>query len=301
MARHRFAHPVDRSQTIGGVFLWYDLIMPPILDLRADELLRAIGFELINEHHPGVRISIYEEPNPARQYCLGADFALGIQGRDKDTMTVLDNTEARKTQVAEVEATLGEVSDKLLWGMAMFYGGAFVLGERQFGLPSLRRLLKDFGYGFQFYERDEKKKTRPVSDKLGYHKAGNWTTDPALRALRRAIIQDDIEVRSSECISQLSRLQFKSRTSIDPEDSLDEDMVVKLAGGGSPDLVMSLAYAFHACREVDHFPQQQIEYPAGSAGDILGHDEVFDQEQQSAYRPGTPTAKRARSLGRIGG
>jgi len=275
--------------------------MPPILDLRADELLQAIGFEFLEESHPGVRISIYEEPNPARQYCLGADFALGIQGRDKDTMCVLDNTDARKVQVAEVEGTLGEVSDKLLWGMAMFYGGAFVLGERQFGLPSLRRLLKDFGYGFQFYERDETKKNRPVTDKLGYYKRGNWTTDPALRALRRAIIQDDIEVRSGECISQLSRLQFKTRTSIEPEDSLDEDMVVKLAGGGSPDLVMSLAYALHACREVDHFPQQQIEYPSGSAGDILGHDEVFDDETRSPYRPGTPAAKRARSLGRIGG
>lgn len=275
--------------------------MPPILDLRADELLEAVGFELLDEQHPGLRISIYEEPRPGVRYCAGADFALGIAGRDKDTICVLDNTEAVKYQVAEVEGTLGEYADKVLWGILMFYNGAFLMGERQFGLPSLRRLLRDFGYGYQYYDRDEAKKNRPATDKLGYYKRGNWTTDPALRALRRSILQDDIEVRSAECISQLSKLQFKARTSIEPEDSLDEDMQVKLAGGGSPDLVMALAYANHACSEVDNFPEQTIEYPAGSAGDILGHSEVFKADHTRPYKAGTPTAKRARPIGQIGG
>lgn len=272
-----------------------------LLDLRPDELLQAVGFRLGPDAIPGVRVSIFEEPKPGKQYCIGGDFALGIQGRDKDAFCVLDNTQARKVQVAEVEATLGEVADKMLFGLAMFYNGAFILGERQFGLPSLRRLLKDFGYGWLFYERDETKRTRPVSDKLGYWKAGNWTSDPALRALRVAIRQGDIEIRSRPLLDQLAKLQFKARTSIDPEHAHDADMQVKLSGGGSPDLVMALAYAYHACHEVDFFPQVAPRYAHGTAGDILDHAGVFEQKEPNPYAPGTPTQKRAHLLTRLGG
>lgn len=275
--------------------------MPPILDLRADELIRSIGWEMIEEQHPGLRISIYEEPHPAKLYAIGADFGLGMDHSDKDTACVMHDDGTRRFQVAEVEGTLGEYADKVLYGLAMFYGGAFILGERQVGLPSLRRLLRDFGYGWLFYERDESKRNRPVSDKLGYFKKGNWTNDPALRALRLAIRQGDIAVRSKQLIDQLSKLQFKARTSIEPEDALDEDMKVKLAGGGSPDLVMACAYANHACDEVDHFPVIAPTYPEGSLGDILGHDEVFEDEPAQPYKPGTPRTKRAQVIGRLGG
>lgn len=274
--------------------------MAPIIELRPDELLQAIEFDLVEDHFPGLRISIYEEPHPNRQYCIGADFALGMQGRDKDAFCVLDNTEAIKRQVAEVEGTLGEVADKVLFGLSEFYGGCFILGERQFGLPSLRRLLKDFGYGWLFYERGEDRKHRPVTDKLGYFKRGNWTSDPALRALRIAIRQRDIELRSVNLIDQLSKLQFKPRDTIDPEEAHDADMQVKLQGGGSPDLVMALAYAYHACHEVDHYPMPKTRYAHGSAGDILKHDEVFEDAPQQVYRQGTPMRKRARAIGRIG-
>lgn len=278
--------------------------MPPITDLRPDELLRAIGYDLIDEHHPGIRISIYEEPNPSHQYVIGADFALGMVGRDKDAFCVLDNTGGRKVQVAEVEATLGEVADKVLFGLSEYYGGCFILGERQVGLPSLRRLLNEFGYGWLYYERDESKKHRPVTDKLGYFKRGNWTSDPALRALRIAIRQKDIEIRSEQLIDQLSRLQFKAKTTIDPEEALDADMQVKLSGGKqgaskSPDLVIALAYAYHACGEVDNFPVPRPQFAAGSMGAILGHDEDFPQPERSTYAPGTPPRKRARSLGNL--
>ncbi len=274
--------------------------MAPILDLRPDELVEAIEFDLVEDMIPGIRVSIYEEPHPQRQYAIGADFALGMVGRDKDAFCVMDYTNGELVQVAEVEATLGEVSDKLLYGLAMYYGGAFILGERQFGLPSLRRLLNDFGYGWLYYERDEAKKHRPLTDKLGYFKRGNWTTDPALRSLRIAIRQGDIEIRSHNLIDQLSKLQFKPRTSIDPEDATDQDMQVKLAGGGSPDLVMALAYALHACREVEHFPAPAPVYAHGTAGDILDHADVFDGGIEDSYRTGTPLRKRARQIGRIG-
>lgn len=272
-----------------------------LLDLRPDQLLEAIEFILEPDPIHGVRVSIYERPRPGVQYVIGADFALGIVGRDKDAFCVLDNTAARKVQVAEVEATLGEQADKLLFALAMYYNAGFIIGERQFGLPSLRRLLKEFAYGWLYYERDEAKRTRPVSDKLGYWKAGNWTSDPALRALRVAIRQGDIEIRSRPLVDQLSKLQFKARTSIEPEEAHDADMQVKLAGGGSPDLVMALAYAYHGCHEVDNFPQIAPRFAYGSAGDILDHAAVFGDEPQPAYTPGTPKRKRAVPLGNIGG
>jgi hypothetical protein len=271
-----------------------------ILDLRPDELLGAVGWRMTPETVPGVRCSIYERPKPGRQYVIGADFALGIRGRDKDAFCVLDNTDARKVQVAEVEATLGELADKMLYGLAMFYGGAFIVGERQFGLPSLRRLLKDFGYGWLYYERDEAKRTRPVSDKLGYWKAGNWTSDPALRSLRVAIRQRDIEIRSKPLLDQLGKLQFRSKTTINPEHAHDADMQVKLSGGGSPDLVMGLAYAYHGCHEVDNFPVVKPRYAAGTAGDILGHGSIFEEAEPSPYRGGTPLSRRAQLITRIG-
>lgn len=275
--------------------------MPALLDLRPDEITNAIAFDLIAEHTPGVRVSIYEEPRPGRQYVLGADFALGMEAGDKDAFCVMDNTDARKVQVAEVEAVLGEYADKMIYALAMFYGGAFILGERQFGLPSLRRLLREYGYGWLYYERDESKRSRPVTDKLGYFKRGNWTSDPALRNLRAAIRQGDIEIRSSDAIDQLSKLQFKPKGAIEPDEALDSDMQVKLAGGGSPDLVMALAYAYHACHEVDFYPAPPMKYAHGSAGDILNHAELIDDEQQEAspYRPGDGRGKRARRIGKL--
>lgn len=275
--------------------------MAMILDKRPDELIQAVGWDFLeDERYPGLRVSIYEQPRPGRQYCLGADFALGMVGRDKDTCCVLDNTDARKIQVAEIEGTLGEEADKVIYGLSQYYGGCFILGERQFGLPSLRRLLKDYGYGWLYYERGEDRKHRPVTDKLGYFKRGNWTSDPALRALRLAIRQGDISIRSRELVDQLSKLQFKPRDTIEAEEARDADMQVKLAGGGSPDLVMALAYAYHACHEVDHYPLPKVGYEWGSAGDVLKHDEVFEDQEASPYRPNTPMQKRARAIGRIG-
>lgn len=246
-----------------------------MLHLRPDQLAQAAGFDFIaGETLPGVRLTIYEHPIPGNTYVLGADFALGIVGRDKDTAEVLDNTGKRKVQVAELEGTLGERADKLIYALAVYFNGAFVVGERQFGLPSLRRLLREFGYGWLYYERDEKKRARPVTDKLGYFKTGNWSTDPMLRSLRSGIREDRIEIRSKALLAQLSRLQYAPKTSIQPEDALDADMAVKLAGGGSPDLVMALGYAWLGCNEVVHFPDPKPRFRPGSMGDILGHADM---------------------------
>lgn len=276
--------------------------MAALLDLRPDQIIQAVGFELVEgDVTPGIRFSVYELPRPDRTYVLGSDFALGMVGRDLDTGCVLDATERPYRQVAEYAGTLGELSDRMMYAVAMFYGGAFIVGERQFGLPSLRRLLRDYHYGWLYYERDEAKRNRPVSDKLGYFKKGNWTTDPLLRNFRLGVRSGDIEIRSQEMYDQMRRLQFKAKTSIDPEDALDQDMVVKLSGGGSPDLVMAAAYGYLGCTEVVHFPKPKQAYAPGTFGDILGLAERF-QTDQPIYAAGTPRAARAQvitTLGRV--
>lgn len=271
--------------------------MPALLDLRPDELLSAVGFEMTEDMAPGCRVSIYEMPRPGRIYALGSDFALGQLDNDLDTGCVLDATELPAVQVAEFAGTLGEISDKMLYGMGMFYGGAFIVGERQFGLPSLRRLLRDFKYGWLYYERDETKKSRPLMDKLGYHKKGNWTTDPMLREYRRAVRAGDIVIRSEELYDQMRRLQYKAKKSIEPEDALDTDLQVKLSGGGSPDLVMAAAYAWLGCRELVNFPRIVPKYAPGTYGDILGLDQI--EVDRPAYAPGTPQQARATRVANV--
>lgn len=269
-----------------------------MLDLRPDELIDAIAWEAVEDAHPGLRVSIFEPPRPGRIYTLGADFALGMVDRDLDTGCVLDATDSPAVQVAEFAGTLGEFADKMIYAMAMYYGGAFIVGERQFGLPSLRRLLRDFKYGWLYYERDEAKKNRAITDKLGYHKKGNWVTDPLLRNLRAAVRTGEVEIRSQELFDQMRRLQYKPKRSIEPEDAVDQDLEVKLSGGGSPDLVMALAYAWLGVREVENFPRVQPKYAPGTFGDMLRLDEL-EATQRPAYRQGTPAKARAREVANV--
>lgn len=270
-----------------------------LLDYRADELVGAVGFEIVEDQIPGVSVTVYELPRPGRIYSLGCDFALGQQGRDLDTGCVMDATDEPAVQVAEYAGTLGEYADKLAYATACFYNGAFITGERQFGLPSLRRLLREFGYGWLYYERDEKKKNRPLSDKLGYFKAGNWTTDPLLRNFRMAVRSGAVQLRSPDLFDEMRRLQYKPKTSIkDPEDALDVDLTVKLSGGGSPDRVMAAAYSYLGCKELVNFPRVIPKYAPGTFGDILGLDIVLS-DAAPRYKEGTPARLRARQVATV--
>ena len=111
------------------------------LSLRAHQLGPAGVFAFADQvEEPGLRVEIYEDPDPQHVYCLGFDAAYGLEGRDCDAICVLDKDTNPVRQVAEVQGHLGEKLDRIVYALARLYNDAFVVGERQVGLPTLRRL-----------------------------------------------------------------------------------------------------------------------------------------------------------------
>lgn len=246
--------------------------MTRLFDMPAAELARITNWAFDptgDVGELGGRIEVWEEPDPECIYVAGADFALGIQGRDYDAAVFLNATVRPVRQVAELHGHWGPDFERLLFAAGMYYGQAFVLGERQFGLDRLRALLK-LGYGYMYYDRDEDSRGRKIKDKLGYWRG---TNDICVPNLRRAIRRNELVLRSEALINQMGKVEYAPRTSSRPsEEAQDKDLGIKLSGGGSPDLVMACAYAWHAVGEREHYDPPAPRYKPGTAGDILGHD-----------------------------
>lgn len=243
--------------------------------MPADVLATVERFDFDDLPSEYGRIEVWEHPHPDHVYAAGSDFAYGIEGKDYDTCCVLDITVKPIRQVAEAHVHLGERFDRLLFAMVSYYNEAFLCGERQVGLWALRALLSEYGHTWLFYDRDEEAKGRKLTDKLGYWR-GSMAGDVTIPNLRRALRAGEIALRSRPTIEQLSRLQYAPRrVGQDPSEAMDRDLGIKLKGGGSPDLVMALAYAWHAARELPKFPRPPRRYHPRSLGAILGH-EVLD-------------------------
>lgn len=227
------------------------------------------------------RVEIYEHPQPGHLYALGSDHALGLQGKDYDTFVVLDVTVRPVREVAEAHVHLGQQFDRLLYAACVYYNEGFLCGERQFGLPVLRSVL-ELGHTWLYYERDEDARSRPLTDTLGYWRG---TADICIPNLRRALKNRELVIRSRTLLEQLSRLQFTPRRKgQDPDSALDADLVMKLKGGGSPDLVMALAYAWNAARNMPRFERPERRYPERSLGTILQHHILDETETETPRR-----------------
>jgi hypothetical protein len=103
-----------------------------------------------------------------------------------------------------------------------------------------------------YYRRDEEKAGRPRMDSLGHPRIFD---DITLRNLRRAVIDRELVIRSTWLLDQMARLQFFAPGE-EPgvnDRARDEKLKIRLPGGGSPDLVMALAYAWLGVSEVVHF------------------------------------------------
>jgi hypothetical protein len=193
---------------------------------------------------------------------MGFDAAYGIAGRDDDAICVMDKYTTPVRQVAEVQGKIGERLDRIVYALARYYNGAFIVGERQVGLPTLRRLSTEYLYGWMYYQRDEKGRSRRYLDALGHARVHD---DVHMREFRRASIDHEFILRSPALLDQMGRTEFRERTrsAMDAERKEDETLIIKLAGGGSPDLVMAAVYCWLGIQEMPRYErpkdaQQQI-------------------------------------------
>ncbi len=249
-----------------------------ILEMYPPDLVAVERFTLEDLTDVTGRVSVYEPVIPSHVYVIGADFAYGIPGKDWDAAVILDADVDPPRQVGTLYGHWGERFDRVLYAAIRFWNGAFLLGERQVGLPIIRAIVEQYGHGWVWMEKDLKKPGTKPTGMYGYPKTVKRARDPLLRAARIAVRDRQIVLRDSALLDQLGKLQFTGPTSKDPEALEDSDLDIKLMGGGSPDLIMALCYALHALGEAPKFDRPEPRYDAGTLGDVLGHEDLEDED-----------------------
>ena len=236
------------------------------------------------------RITLYEPPlfDEAANYIIGADFAYGLVGKDYDAAVVVRKTaDGQVVQVAEAQGHWGDVFfAEVLYMLGVLYFEAFIVGERQVGLPCLRRLYDEMGYGYMYYQRREDTRARRFSDLLGHHKSSADTIIPNIRV---GVRSRSLIVRSDTLHQEIKRYQFRPKNKTDLLDDLEKStqMVTGAPDGEHDDLVMAAAYAYHGAREIIHYQKPARPYRAGSFGDVMNlADELAGKTAKpaSAYR-----------------
>lgn len=226
----------------------------------------------------GGRITIYEPPDPDQRdnYIIGADFAAGLEGKDYDAAIVgVKTSEGQVRQVAEAHGWWGDVFfAEVLYMLGVLYFEAFIVGERQFGLPAMRRLYDEMGYTYQYYRRAEDQRSRRMSDRLGHHRSAGDTVIPNHRL---AVKRGDCILVSKDAIREHKRYQFRSRNKTDTIDDVEvsSDLITGAPSGENDDLVMAAAYMTHGAREVVHYTRPQRPHPRGTFGDVMDVERVL--------------------------
>lgn len=234
------------------------------------------------------RLSIYARPIPGNLYVAGGDFAYGIEGRDYDTLVISNKNTDPVEQVAELEGRWGaERFDRLCYCMCRFFNSAFLVGERQVGLPVLRSLVNNFDYGYLYYERNEATKTRRRLDVLGHHKSAG---DPTMPQFVRAVHDKQFIPRSERLWQQLKAYQWRPRgkDKEKTEEMRDSDLSMGAPAGEFDDLVNGGAYMWKGVLEVHRFDDQKPVFPEGTAGDVLGMSDALrmrpKEKPRTAFR-----------------
>ncbi len=223
------------------------------------------------------RITVWQQPDPEASYVCGADFAYGLEGRDYDAAVVLKKRgDGTLEQVAEAEGHWGDVFfAETLFRLCVWYWNAFVVGERQVGLPCLRRLYDEFGYQHMYRGRQDGSRSRRPSDLLGHHRAQG---DVVIPNLRLAISRGEVIVRSATLLKQLSEYQYSPKGKRDPDNLRSYELRMGAPAGKNDDLVMALAYALHGAGEVSRFSPPPRRWAPGSMGDIDGRDRLLEPD-----------------------
>lgn len=265
-------------------------------DMLADRLIRMSNGQPMGHRFSGItyrdyfewrpggeveggRITIFEPPNPDQQdnYIIGADFAAGLVGKDYDAAVVGVKTEDGQTrQVAEAHGHWGDIFfAEVLYMLGVLYFEAFIVGERQFGLPCLRRLYDEMGYTYLYHQRREDTRARRFSDLLGHHRGSG---DMIIANHRLAIKRHDTLLVSPDAIREHKRYQFRPKNKSDVIDDVarSEHLITSAPAGENDDLVMGSAYLTHGSREVIHFERPKRQYKVGSFGEVMGLEETFN-------------------------
>lgn len=232
------------------------------------------------EFEPGVdydggKVRVWERPEISSTYVIGADFAAGLVGRDYDCAIVLKKRDdGVLEQVAEARGWWGDATfAEVLYGLGVWYYNAFICGERQFGLPALRRLYDEMAYPYIYRGRLESTRARRVSDLLGHHRSPGDTTIPNLRA---ALVRGHLVLRSSDLIEELRQYQWRTRSKTqDQEEAKSDQLITTAPPGMNDDMVLALAYAWHAAREAGRFVMPEKDYAPGTFGSIFDNDRVL--------------------------
>lgn len=267
-----------------------------ILELRPDQLVSVGAFRHIEVPDAAGRVTIFEGYRHGHEYSLGCDFALGIAGRDFDAAVVLDATDTPPRQVATAHGRWGERFDRVLYALIRYYRSqVFVFGERQVGLPMLRSLVHTFGHGWIYYERSQERRGTPSTRKYGYPKTARRAREPLLREFRLAVRDNAVLIRDRAVIAQMAAMRFVPRTKIKEGVHIaDDDLDVRLDGGGSPDLVYGAMYALEGVSAMGKFLDTRPIKPAEEESHgTLGYDPLQDPEGE--YEFFTPTGGRARA------
>jgi hypothetical protein len=229
----------------------------------------------------GGRISIYEEPTDD-YYVVGADFGYGLPNRDRDAAVVFRQSTGKQVAVAA-----GRWGDRnfasILFCLCWFYREALLVGERQVGLPTLRRLYDEWDYRRIYYEKDMSKRYVRFSDGLGHHaKSGDlvipflaWAIAPRdkLTGQRGSSL---VTLTDQETLQECREYEWRPRTSgVDLATATNSQLKDSGPPGGHDDLVRAAGYAYLGLRELGKFPPTVKTFAAGTMGDIMGHRDLL--------------------------
>jgi hypothetical protein len=311
--QEEFSHasPAEQQVRMRGGFV--DLNAAPVFDLSqlliienkaaAEGIVGAIGtlepakvrkrprlpyeFEFIlGGQYQGGTITIFEEPADDT-YVIGADFGEGLENRDFDEACVV--RQSTRTQVASASGRWGDVHFAyVLFALGWFYNEAFLVGERQFGLRTMRRLYDEMDYTYQYSATDESHRAPRKSDLLGHHRTHGdliiprlqWAIAPTEKKAGKftgKVLPPAFHFRDPALLEQLRQYQWmpKSQTK-ELVDATYRDLTCGAPPGLHDDKVMAAAYAVTGFFELPRFIKPEHSFPGGSMGDILGHAKVLD-------------------------
>jgi hypothetical protein len=254
---------------------------------------------------PGGRITIFELPTDDN-YVVGADFGYGLPNRDQDAAVVLRGSTGR--QVAAASGRWGDANfGWVLWALGWFYRQALIVGERQVGLPTLRRLYDEWGYSFLYYQRDDQHQSVRHSDLLGHHASRSdlvvayFARDLAPRnEMTNTRLPSRVQLTDPDTIKQCREFEWSPRKkNLELVDARSAELKHGAPAGQNDDLVLAAAYAALGLRELPKFIPEKPEYRSGSLGDVLGHKDVhrrIAQFERTGKKVEPPLAKPGRPV-----